>query len=163
MNAQRAATLLLSLGLAAPALAGGEGGKDGKAEYRCTMDTQACLDAMATKLTNRGWVGIEWDMGATNAITRIVPGSPAERDGLQVGDVIRAQDGISFTDENWEQLKKAHAGFVPGKVVTYTVEREGVSREVAITLGELPREVLAMWVGNHMLEHANTERLAASK
>jgi hypothetical protein len=45
----------------------------------------------------------------------------------------------------------------PGAKATYTVQREGKDREVEVTLGKLPPEVLARWVGAHMLEgHART-------
>lgn len=162
MTPQRATMLLLAFGLALPAGAAETQGKGKKEEYKCTMETQACLNAMAAKLKNRGWVGIEWDPSESHAITRVVPGSPAERDGLRVGDVIVAQDGIRFSDDNWQKLKSTHAEFRPGKAVTYTVERGGERLDVTVTLGELPREVLAMWVGNHMLEHAQTEELASN-
>jgi predicted metalloprotease with PDZ domain len=160
MTMQRLAALLVVAGLAVPGSAGDEA--RAKKEYRCEMDTQACLNAMASKLKGRGWVGIEWDPSDSGAITRVVPGSPAERDGLRVGDVIIEQDGVRFADNNWEKLKASYSAFRPGKVITYTIEREGKLLDVALTLGELPREVLAIWVGNHMLEHADTEKVVSN-
>ena len=38
--------------------------------------------------------------------------------------------------------------------MTYTIGRKGKERDVDATLAKLPEEVLAQWVGGHMLEHA---------
>jgi hypothetical protein len=46
---------------------------------------------------------------------------------------------------------------VPGNEVTYTVLRHGKEKELAVMLGKVPEEVLAQWVGGHMLEHAVVE------
>jgi len=37
------------------------------------------------------------------------------------------------------------------------VKRNGYDKNVSVTLGEMPAEVLARFVGQHMLEHATTE------
>ena len=141
----------LAAALAAP-LAAGEKGK------KCEMDAQACLTKMAAALKGRGWVGIEMDDAAGRlTVTRVVPGSPAESAGLRSGDVLVALNGVPFGKENEAKVKASYKAMTPGAKITYTVQREGKDREVEVTLGKLPPEVLAQWVGAHMLEgHART-------
>ena len=68
-----------------------------------------------------------------------------------------AFNDIVMNDTNAEKLRKAHESMKPGQVVTYTVARDGRSREISVTLAELPPEILAQWVGSHMLEHSTVE------
>jgi S1-C subfamily serine protease len=135
--------------LAAPALAG--------PGHKCTASTDECLKKMVAKLKHRGWVGIEMDeVEGTKyyEITRVVPGSPAETAGLQVGDVLTGVNGVDFGDKDKEKMKKAKHSWSPGDTVKYMVKRNGQATKIAVTLGELPKDVLAQWVGKHMLEHA---------
>jgi S1-C subfamily serine protease len=138
--------LALAAALAVPAAAGEKG-------KRCEMDAQACLTKMAAALKERGWVGIEMDdEQGRPTVTRVVPGSPAESAGLRKGDVLVALNGTAFREDNEATLKSAHKAFTPGGKATYTVLRDGRERPVEVTLGKLPQEVLAQWVGAHMLE-----------
>ena len=43
---------------------------------------------MAIKMKASGWIGIEYDPEKDMVITRVVPGSPAEKAGLLVGDQV---------------------------------------------------------------------------
>ena len=134
--------------LALPATAGEEG-------YKCTKSTQDCLNAMAAKLKNRGWVGLQLDYDeATGAMTvkQVVPDSPAVAAGFQAGDVLFALNGAEFGADE-EAVKAAYEAMTPGNVVTYTVLRDGAKSKLEVTLGEVPSDVLAQWIGGHMLDH----------
>ena len=98
-----------------------------------------------------GFVRAEWD-----EITEIIANSPAEEYGLRVGDVLTAMNGMGMEEleKNWAELKKQ---MTPGKTVTYAVDRGGKTKQMDITLAEMPESVLAQWVGKHMLEHASVE------
>ncbi len=48
----------------------------------------------------------------------------------------------------------------PGKQVTYTVQRAGADRKITATLAAVPQDVLAQWIGNHMMEHASDQAIA---
>jgi S1-C subfamily serine protease len=115
---------------------------------------------MVAKFKQKGWVGIEYDKskkGDKQIISKVVPGSPAEKAGLQKGDVLLAVNDVRFGDEDkekWAQVKKA---WRPGETITYTVARGEAKKKVTITLGEVPEDVMAQWIGKHMLEHANVE------
>jgi len=147
------AVLALFILAALPALAGGD-------HKKCPYPTQDCLDKMATKMKDSGWVGIEMDVDETTwvmTIKRVVPGSPAEAAGLQVGDVLYALNGVKFGKENEEALAKVKKGWKPGQTVTYTLKRNGLDKQVDVTLAPMPADVLAAWVGNHMLEHVSMD------
>ena len=134
------------------ALAGGD--------YKCTASTQECLDHMAAKFEKSGFVGVELDSDEATggyAITQIIHDSPAEAAGLQAGDVLVALNGVPMSEDNHKALKKARKAWKPGQEVTYTIKRGGKDREVNLTLAPMPADVLAQWIGSHMLEHAQVE------
>ena len=113
--------LALSIGLVAAGVAvAGDG-------HKCSMDTQACLNAMAAKLQTKGWVGVELDQNEETgkmSITRVIPDSPASHSGLQEGDVLLAMNGIEFSEENKDKTYEARKAMTPGKTVTYRVDRK---------------------------------------
>jgi putative serine protease PepD len=71
--------------------------------------------------------------GAAAGGPAIVPGGPAEKAGLQAGDVILALDGK--TVEGSSELIVAIRSKSPGDTVTLTVRRDGSERDVEVTLG----------------------------
>ena len=72
-----------------------------------------------------------------------------------------ALNGIRFGDEsNKEALKAAKKAMAPGKQVSYTVQRAGQEKKLTATLAPVPQDVLAQWIGNHMMAHANSTAIA---
>jgi hypothetical protein len=71
-------------------------------------------------------------------VTSIVPGQPASRSGLKVGDVVTSVggDNILSVSQFIQAVKSAHAD-VP---TPFTVLRAGVQRSVPITLAKAPDE-----------------------
>ena len=66
----------------------------------------------------------------------VFPGSPAERAGLQAGDIIVSVDGQQLSaDSDLSTLILPHA---PGDTISLRVLRANSTREVEVTLGELP-------------------------
>ena len=126
--------------------------------HKCTAGTQECLDKMASHLSNKGWVGIELDETEEGAlrITKVVPESPAAEAGLQKGDILLAMNGLALGDEkNEAKLKEAWGSLKPGGTVTYKIDRNGSKTKAKITLGNMPTEMVAKYVGKHMMEHAS--------
>jgi len=128
---------------------------------KCPYTTQECLNSMASKMKASGWIGIEYDPEKEMAITRVVPDSPAEKAGLLVGDQLASLNGIAIRPENEEAIQKARKQWAPGQVVHYTVRRNGVTKEFDITLGEWPADLLARYIGEHMLIHAEYDAAVA--
>ena len=153
MKRQSLIALVLVLATALPALAGKEYGK-------CKEDTQTCLNHMAAMTKNRGWLGIEMnDEKGPSAIqvSRVIAGSPAQAAGFQVGDVLVSVNGYKFADNTEAKCATCEATkdhWVPGAKVTYVVKRDGKETTLNATLAALPSDVMAQWVGMHMLEHA---------
>jgi len=144
------ATLLLAV--AVPAFGG--------AGHKCEMETQACLNEMAGHMKDRGWAGFELDKSESGALVvkAVHPGTPAEAAGIQKGDVLLALNGIRFDDEkNKEALYAVKKTMKPGVEAKYTVSRGGKDKQVAIKLARPSDEVIAGWVGSHMMEHARTD------
>jgi S1-C subfamily serine protease len=69
-------------------------------------------------------------------IVEVTPGSGAADGGLQVGDVIVAVDDVAITDPS--SLGAAIASEQPGATITLTVERNGSTQDVEVTLGTRP-------------------------
>ena len=131
-------------------------GHDGK----CSYSTQECLDHMAAKMKTGGWVGVELERNDETGelkVVKVVPGSPAEGAGIQPGDQLHALNGVTINDKNEEALMKAKKDWKPGQNVNYTIKRNGQEKQIALTLGSMPADVLAKFIGTHMLEHASAE------
>jgi len=148
--------LVVVIGMAMTAVAG-EGGK-------CTASTQDCLNHMANNMKERGWVGLELeDKGDDGAmvVAKVVAGSPASAAGFAVGDTLVAVNGVAFSDANEKKLEEIKYSMKPGAEFTYTVARRGSKVDLAVELAQMPEEVMAQWVGNHMLDHAETQMASA--
>jgi carboxyl-terminal processing protease len=148
--------VVLAVSMAAPLIAG-EG-------HSCKASTQDCLNYMKSHMADRGWVGIKYDP-ETRKVMRVIEGSPAENAGFEKGDVMVAINGVELSDANQDKLKKMSTEKMkPGNDITYTVERAGIRKNLGVTLGKLSKEVMAQWVGNHMLEaHAEEIQIASNE
>ena len=85
------------------------------------------LMGVTTQPTGEG-LGVE--------VIEIAEGSGAAGSSLRVGDVIVAVDDTDITDPT--SLGAAIAGYQPGDTVTVTVERNGSTQEISVTLGTRP-------------------------
>jgi putative serine protease PepD len=69
-------------------------------------------------------------------ITKVVSGSPAQSAGLKVGDVITAFNGKTITSAG--DITAAVSAAQSGQKVTFTVRRDGTTKQVSLTLGVQP-------------------------
>jgi Do/DeqQ family serine protease len=67
-------------------------------------------------------------------VSRVEPGSAADRAGLRRGDVIRGFNGQPVNDFN--ALRNRVANSPPGAAVTIAIVRDGTRRDVTVTLDE---------------------------
>jgi YidC/Oxa1 family membrane protein insertase len=70
----------------------------------------------------------------------VVPGTPAEEAGLQVGDVITSIGEKQVADA--EGVGEILATTEPGQKVTVTIDRGGANQNLSLTLGRRPLEVV---------------------
>ncbi|MEK7704841.1 MAG: PDZ domain-containing protein [Myxococcota bacterium] len=139
--------------LVSPALAG-------EHSESCNLPVQDCLNTMVTKLKDTGFIGVELDVDkATRAlmVTKVIAGSPAESAGIQAGDELYAINGIRVTEENEAAISKVK---LPGKEVTCTMRRRGEDRVFKVTLVPMPADVMARYIGEHMMLHAKQAEVA---
>jgi S1-C subfamily serine protease len=153
------APLLMVAFAADTAVAGGYG--------KCSSaNTQECLDLMAKKLKNRGWIGVEInDSSGSMQISRVLPDSPAQKAGLAAGDVLFAVNGVQYAESNQDTLSAIREKMTPGTTFTFTILKGGKDKvDVPITLATMPEEVMAAMIGKHLLEaHLTAEKVADAK
>jgi predicted metalloprotease with PDZ domain len=136
--------LIVLAGIAVPSLVGA-------GQAKCPLDGQACL-AEFEKMRHRPFVGILVDQDSTGAVhvVQVVPGGPAARAGMKVGDVLISIEGVPIPDAG--KLIVGKAGWKTGAEVHYKVRRGEGERNVALTLGQISDEQLARLIGEHMVE-----------
>jgi len=81
------------------------------------------------------WVGIEYDSRYTDGVhlTGIVPGSPAYKAGLQVGDVIKQVDGLQVnTGADFVIYLERYKS--PGDTIELNINRNGSTLTETLTL-----------------------------
>ncbi len=99
----------------------------------------------------RGWLGVQIQpvtadiadsLGLKQAQGAIVdepqPNSPAAKAGIKAGDVITAVDGKAIKDSR--ELARRVGGMAPGSSVKFDVTRDGTSKTIEVTLGEMPAD-----------------------
>jgi putative serine protease PepD len=74
------------------------------------------------------------DAGTGATVVQVVPGGAAEKAGIQPGDVITAVEGRIVTSS--VDLTAAVRSTPPGTTVTLTLDRNGSTQKVEVTLGE---------------------------
>jgi serine protease Do len=74
-------------------------------------------------------------------VNEVQPGSPAERAGIERGDVIRAVDGTPINLSS--DLPPIIGAMAPGTRTTITIWREGRTRDLAVTLSRLDEATAA--------------------
>ncbi len=90
---------------------------------------------------SRGQLGIVVQRDARGVlVTRVQPGSPADRAGIKNGDIVTAFNGVGVNDAN--TFRNQVAATMPGTPVILTILRDGQEQSVRATLGEfaLPSE-----------------------
>ena len=111
-------------------------------------------------MRDKGWVGVELDDSAESGaltVVRVEPNSLALAAGLKEGDVLLAVNDVRFGSEDKEAWYAVKSEMQVGNTITYTVARKGYEKSVDVTLAQVPDEIMARWVGQHMLEHATIE------
>ncbi len=67
-------------------------------------------------------------------VTDVTAGGPAAKAGVQVGDAVTAVDGVAASSIALSDLRVRLRDSDPGTVVAFTIERDGTTRVVHVTL-----------------------------
>jgi predicted metalloprotease with PDZ domain len=126
--------------------------ENAKPGYRCEWELEDCLNWMAKHYGERGWAGMQLDIeGFRYTVTGIQEGSPAQKGGIQAGDLLVAVNGVEISEENQDKLLKIRDKMLPGAQFTYTIKRKGKRRNIECVLVAMPVEVAAEQIGMHLL------------
>lgn len=150
----RIAIFLVALAVSLPAAAGGE---------RCHGDADDCLAKMKTKLSQKAWLGVEYDMADNGhwAISKVHEDSPAEAAGFRKGDILLTMEGVEYSKANKKAIKEVYAGIKPGSEVEYLVDRQGNEVELEATLSHVPQDLQKKWITEHMKTNHPEFQMAA--
>ena len=96
------------------------------------------IQAMTPELAKS--MGLKETKGAL--VTQVVPASPAEKAGIEQGDVITDFDGKTVTDSR--DLPKIVASTPVGKTVEVKISRDGKTTERQVKLGEMEEKGVEM-------------------
>ena len=113
------------------------GGSDGVG-YAVPGDTakRVANELIADGKVEHAYLGVSLEDDGRARLVEVVPGSPAARAGLRMGDVVTEVDGRSI--DTGDALREAIAAKKPGEELKLTVERGGDEREVTVELGTRP-------------------------
>jgi hypothetical protein len=127
----------------------------GQSSAACSsMSAADCEKMLRTYYQTHGYLGIGPDccvgMQANQTVARIAVGSPAEKAGFKVGDVLTSVNGISFGPENLPALQSLMTkGMKIGDTVHYTAMREGQIVSLDATLVKISDAELTAMVAEH--------------
>jgi putative serine protease PepD len=110
-------------------------------------DVRFAKEIIATGQAHNAYVGVSLDPTVTggaaiaktssaNGQPPIATGGPADKAGLQPGDLVTAVNGAHVGSVN--QFVAAIAKYAPGTKVTLTVDRNGSNKTVSLILGSQP-------------------------
>ena len=143
--------------LVAPSVFAGDESKKGQ---QCPNEVEECVRAMKEQFSERGWVGINMEASEEAGgvvLTWVSPNSPAEEAGLKKGDLLTSLNGVPYDEANEEKLKQEYKAFRPGRMATFGIERDGKGQDITVTLEPMPEEILAKWIGEHVLHYHGEE------
>lgn len=148
-------TLLIALISVAPASA--------QDKAKCNKSFQECVDQFMGELTQRGWFGVlfgnnqmtpdgeELPDDLAIKVMEVNDDGPAAPAGIEAGDTVIAVNGKKYS--NLADLNPVRKTLKVGEEVTLTIERAGEQKEVKLTLAEPPATMVAVWLGDYILEN----------
>jgi predicted metalloprotease with PDZ domain len=115
---------------------------------KCPLPLDSCIVQFG-HMRERPWFGLEItrDSLGNRNVTRVLAGSPAEKAGVRVGDVLETLDGMQPP-----VFYAGRAGWKDGQHISVGVRRGNRERTLALAAAHIPEDLFARIVGEHMLE-----------
>jgi len=131
----------------------GEGAQ--AAGHECGMTAEACAEYLKKDAETRGWLGVNLEVGSEGqmSVTRIWPGSPAEKAGFQVGDQVVSLNGVEVNGKSAEKVHKMMWKSAIGDKVDFRVARGSNTFNLETVLVKMPEEVLSETIDQHLKAH----------
>ncbi len=150
---------VLTFALATFAVAGGD-----KKVYADASEVLKSAAKMAEKMKAKGWIGLKFDATEDGryAVSEVIANSPAQEAGFQKGDVFLAVNGVEVSKSNKEGWAKLEKDMVIGAKVVCAVVRGDYKKKIKVTLGQMPEDMIATYVGYHVL-NSQTQSEAVAK
>jgi putative serine protease PepD len=104
---------------------------------------QIANQIIAGKTIKHAYVGVLLATNSTGGakITQVQAGTPATAAGLEPGDLVTAINGKAITsDDQFIAAIDDTTSYVPGDTITLTVQRQGQTKEIKVTLGARPSQ-----------------------
>ena len=140
------------IGINTAIITGGGGGNQGVGfAIPINMARRVMEEILKTGKVVRGYLGVviqevtpdlakafNVPQGKGALIGDVTAGGPADKAGMQKGDVIEQLNGQTVNEIN--ELRLQIASMAPGTTVHFKILRNGQERDVSVTLGELPEK-----------------------
>lgn len=95
------------------------------------------LPLLLASVAPEGWLGVYFEPERDEpVVAEVIPSSPADRAGLQIGDVLVAVGGE--TAPRRERLRALLAAAKPGDELALVVRRGGAEQRLVVKLGDRP-------------------------
>jgi C-terminal processing protease CtpA/Prc len=125
------------------------------AAHECGMKAEDCAEYMKKDAETHGWLGVSLESGSEGlmSVTRIWPGSPAEKAGFQIGDQVVSMNGVEVSEKNAEKVHQMMRKSAIGDKVNFRVARGSNTFNLEAVLVKMPEEVLSETIDQHLKEH----------
>jgi C-terminal processing protease CtpA/Prc len=123
--------------------------------HECGMKAEQCAEHMKQVAQTHGWLGVSLDMDPEGqmSISKIWPGSPAEKAGFRLGDRVVSMNGVEVSEKNGEKLFSLMRDAKIGDRMSFAVARGSETLTLSPTLGKMPDDVVAESIEKHIQEH----------
>jgi carboxyl-terminal processing protease len=121
----------------------------------CGRKAEECAEEMRKDAQTHGWLGVSLELNSEvqMRITKVWPGSPAERAGIRAGDQILSMNGVKVSAQNVEKLFSLMRGARIGERIALVVPRGPGDMTVHVTLERIPEQLLAENIEKHIQDH----------
>jgi putative serine protease PepD len=106
-------------------------------------DVQVANQIISTGSAQHAYLGVSLKSDTKNGaqIQSVVANSPSATAGLEVNDIVTKLDGTAVTSTT-ELINTLNAHYKPGQSITLTVQRQGQTQQIKVTLGNRPETPL---------------------